>query len=145
METLMPRGATRFRVWIATYDDWLPVAWNQVPPVAMACEPVESGLYTEAEAALFVEGFNRSMLAEPRQIWAVAVPITIRYDGDAQPGLPIHGHIFPAEEATAPMSIVGPIVGNSAPGDLEPGQHQRGDRERGDHSQGLGQSPQRSR
>jgi hypothetical protein len=38
------------------------------------------------------------MLAEPRQLWAVAVPVTIRLDGDAHPGLPICGHQFCVSE-----------------------------------------------
>ncbi len=141
METLTPSSSTRFRVWIATYDDWLPSAWNELPPLATACEPVENVLYTEAEAALFVEGFNRSMLAEPRQIWAVAVPVTLRYDGDAQPGLPIYGHVFPAEDLAAPM----PIAVDCAPGDRALGDQGLGDHALGDDAQGLGQSPQRSR
>ncbi len=74
----------------------------------------------------FVEGFNRAMLAEPRQIWAVAVPVTVRFDGDAQPGLPIHGHAFAAEDGAALLTLVS-----------EPAPE--------DHVQGLGQSPQRSR
>jgi hypothetical protein len=44
---------------------------------------------------------DRSMLAEPRQLWAVAVPVTVRLDGDAHPGLPICGHQFTVGEGEA--------------------------------------------
>lgn len=88
-----------FRLWIASYKDWRPTHWSQTPPQAIAIEPVEEMLYSEDEAALFVEGFNTSVLADDRAIWAVAVPITIRYEGDAVAGAPIVGHAFARESA----------------------------------------------
>ena len=30
----------------------------------------------------FLEGFNRTMLDRRARLWAVAVPVTLRYDGD---------------------------------------------------------------
>jgi hypothetical protein len=44
------------------------------------------------EVLLFLEGFNASMLGHEPKIWAVAVPVTIRYEGDAQVGTTIAGH-----------------------------------------------------
>ena len=83
-----------FRLWIATYRDWRPSHWSQVPPRAVALEPVEDAVYSHDEAALFVEGFNQSVLADERMLWAVAVPVTVCYMGDAQAGMPIEGHAF---------------------------------------------------
>ncbi len=97
MERTTPGGAPMFRLWIATYTDWRPTHWNQVPPRAIALEPVEDALYSSDEAALFVEGFNRSVLSGDHMIWAVAVPITVRYEGDATAGMPIRGRAFGCE------------------------------------------------
>jgi hypothetical protein len=96
MQNMTTGGQPMFRLWIATYVDWRPSHWNQTPPQATAVEPVENALYSDDEAALFLEGFNQSMLLEdgPR-IWAVAVPVTVRYDGDARPGRPVRGCTFP--------------------------------------------------
>ncbi len=50
------------------------------------------------EAAHYTAAFNGAILAAqgtrpsrvrqkgPRKVWAVAVPVTLRYDGDLQPG-----------------------------------------------------------
>jgi hypothetical protein len=83
-----------FRLWIATYVDWRPSQWNQSPPRATALEPVDESLYGAREAALFLEGFNSAMLDGDRPLWAVAVPITMRYEGDAQPGASVVGYVF---------------------------------------------------
>ena len=92
------RSPQMFRLWIATYADWRPERWNQTPPCARALEPVEDGLYSAEEAVLFLEGFNSAMLGSRQPLWAVAVPITVRYEGDARPGMPVEGHVFPAEQ-----------------------------------------------
>ena len=68
---------------------------SDVPPRATALEPVARALYSAEEAALFVEGFNGSMLCGDRPLWAVAVPITIRYEGDVQPGMVVRGCALP--------------------------------------------------
>ncbi|MBI3839591.1 MAG: hypothetical protein HY288_16850 [Planctomycetia bacterium] len=118
------RSGQVFRLWIATYTDWQPMQWSDSPPTATALEAVENGLYSADEAALFLEGFNASMLEHNEPIWAVAVPITIRYEGDAQAGMPVRGHTFACDRA-APGAAAEPL--------------------RTDHFHGFGQSPQRSR
>jgi hypothetical protein len=87
-------GERVFRLWIATYADWKPARWSDLPPRATAVEPVEEATYSADEAALFLEGFNSAMLECDRPIWAVAVPIVIRYEGDAVPGAPVRGFDF---------------------------------------------------
>ncbi len=121
MEKMTLPNRQFFRLWIATYSDWRPTRWNQTPPRATALELVEEALYCEAEAALFLQGFNTSMLGYEQPIWAVAVPITLRYEGDAQPGMGVEGHAFTGE----PFGIADALPA--------------------DHFQGFDQSPHRSR
>ncbi len=88
-----------FRLWIARYDDWRPERWNDAPPLATALELIEDSSFSEEEARLFLEGFNSQMLVSDRPLWAVAVPVVLRYDGDPQPGEPIRGHVFEVRES----------------------------------------------
>lgn len=87
-----------FRLWIARYENWRPQRWNDAPPQATALELIEDSSFSEEEARLFLEGFNSQMLASDRPLWAVAVPVVLRYDGDPQPGEPIRGHVFDDRE-----------------------------------------------
>jgi hypothetical protein len=87
-------GQRLFRLWIASYEDWRPARWSDVPPRAAAVELVEDAAYSADEAAFFLEGFNSAMLEHDRPIWAVAVPIAIRYEGDAQAGGLVQGFAF---------------------------------------------------
>jgi hypothetical protein len=65
---------------------------------------------------LFLEGFNSSMLEYDQPIWAVAVPITVRYEGDAQPGMSVRGHTFPPVPlAAASTERLGEAATASAP------------------------------
>lgn len=89
-----------FRLWTVRAENWLAQHWHDVPPGAIALEPVEDALYSEDEAAIFVEIFNRAMLAEARPLWIVAVPVRYRLDGDAVAGQPVTGHVFDAEQPT---------------------------------------------
>jgi hypothetical protein len=98
-----------FRLWIATYDNWRPSRWNDAPPTAVALEPVEEALYSAAEAALFLEGFNSSMLEYEKPIWAVAVPVTVRFEGDASCGSSVQGYAFTHEEIIAADPLAGQI------------------------------------
>jgi hypothetical protein len=94
-------GERLFRLWIATYQDWRPARWNDAPPRAQALELVEDAAYSAEEAALFLQGFNTSMLAHDQPIWAVAVPVAVRYDGDAQVGASVRGFEFADQPETA--------------------------------------------
>ena len=78
--------STAYRVWIAAYRDWTPRSYGDVPPRATALEPAEQGTMSTRQAARYVEAFNRAALASGRPIWAVAVPVTIRWDGEPRPG-----------------------------------------------------------
>ena len=41
---------------------------------------------TARQARHYVEAFNRAALVVHRKLWVAALPVTIRYDGDPQPG-----------------------------------------------------------
>lgn len=75
-----------FRVWITRFEKWQPAAWDELPPRATAVEPADNSAMSAREAVRFLEGFNRTMLARLSPIWAVAVPVTIRYEGDLRVG-----------------------------------------------------------
>ena len=60
--------------------------WHDVPAGAIAVEPAEPGTMTVRQAGRYVEAFNRAAQSGPRKIWAVALPVTVRYVGDPQPG-----------------------------------------------------------
>lgn len=87
----LPSGRRLFRVWITTYEAWRPARWNEVPPDATALELFEDAAYSAQEAAQVVRGFNSAVLGQDRRIWAVAVPVVIRYEGDAHRGANVQG------------------------------------------------------
>jgi hypothetical protein len=82
---------------------------------------------------LFLEGFNSAVLDEQRSIWAVAVPVEVRFEGDARPGLPVRGAAFlptAPDEDEAPFSTPAAVSATAG---------------RGDQLHGFDQSPQRAR
>lgn len=79
-------AAARFRVWIARYDNWFPADSRAMPPRAVALEPAEEEPMSVEEAEVYVRAFNREALARSCQLWAVALRVAVRYEGDPQPG-----------------------------------------------------------
>jgi hypothetical protein len=105
-----PGPATHYRVWIASYKDWAPQGDHDVPPDVVASEPAEPGTMSAAQAARYVEAFNRAALARHRQLWAVALPVTLHYEGDPVPGQPLPAARFrparrPARKKARRMSV----------------------------------------
>ncbi len=149
----------RFRLWIATYVDWRPTCWSDMPPRTTAVELVEDRLYSAEEAAMFVAGFNSQVLRSDKPVWAVAVPVTTCYLGDAEPGAVVRGHAFAREALSA--NLTEPIEAESVvemgpvetPSPTEAASHgiapcpagSPTDPPRSDYGQGFDQSPQRSR
>ena len=82
-------AAQRFRVWITVYRDWQPGHDGDIPPQATALEPAERRPMTARQARRYVGAFNRAALAGGKKIWAVALPVTVSYGGDTQPGAPL--------------------------------------------------------
>jgi hypothetical protein len=81
-----PSVGTRYRVWIVRYEGPPPADWHNVPSGAVTVEPAEEGTMTRRQAHRYVAAFNRAAVGARRELWAAAVPVTIRYDGDLQPG-----------------------------------------------------------
>lgn len=81
-----PRPPALFRLWVAGYRDWHPMSWSDRPPLATAIEPLSEATYNAESAQLFLQGFNSQMLLSERGLWAVAVPVTLRFEGDLRPG-----------------------------------------------------------
>jgi len=78
-----------YRVWIARYDRWEPTGPGDVPPGAVALEPAEEGTMTDLEARAYAEAFNRIAARRAQKMWAVALPVVVRYEGEPQPGQPL--------------------------------------------------------
>jgi len=77
-------GPALYRVWLAEYEGPRPRNWSDVPRRARAVEPAEPQCVTAAAAREFVEGFNRVRRSD--RLWAVAVPVVVRIDGEPRPG-----------------------------------------------------------
>jgi len=75
-----------FRIWVVRYGRWRPGVWSDLPPLSLAVAPAESSPLSAEEAMPFLEGFNRAMLTRRNRLWAVAVPVTILYQGDLRVG-----------------------------------------------------------
>jgi hypothetical protein len=94
MKAAFREGPPLFRVWIVRYERWRPKAWDELPARATAVEPADGAAMSAREAVRFLEGFNRTMLARAEssdsadslRVWAVAIPVSIRYDGDLHVG-----------------------------------------------------------
>ena len=76
----------RYRIWIVRCTQWKPRRWHDMPPAAIAEERAGQGFFSAEETADFVEGFNLSMLATSGRLWAVAVQVALRYEGDLAVG-----------------------------------------------------------
>jgi hypothetical protein len=106
----------QYRVWIVGYRGRPPRGLAEIPPRCWALEPAEDQAMSAREAADYTAAFNGAILAQRgrsrqgatqnvppkhrrkawprstapgprrRRLWAVAVPVTLRYDGDLQPG-----------------------------------------------------------
>jgi len=76
----------RCRVWIVRYEGPPPAAWHEIPAEAVAIEPAEGHSMTARCASRYVEAFNRAAVGGARKVWAVALPVRPRYDGDLHPG-----------------------------------------------------------
>jgi hypothetical protein len=92
-------SARLFRLWITRYTNWRPKNWNDAPPAALAIEPADAEAHTALEAQYFLEGFNSQMLESDRGLWAVSIPVELRYSGDPQPGDLVCGYQFPLAQA----------------------------------------------
>jgi hypothetical protein len=86
MRATQSDGHSEFRVWITRYDCRRRTADRGGPIAAVALEPAEDGTMSAQQAAEYVRAFNQAALAAARTLRVVALPVTVRYDGDPQPG-----------------------------------------------------------
>lgn len=91
-------GRRRFRVWICGSEDCQPGEGREMHTEKVAIEPAEEGVMSHAEAADYLEAFNAAACARGGRIRAVAVPVTVRYQGDAVPGQRIAEIVRMAQE-----------------------------------------------
>ncbi len=80
-------GAMRFRVWITTCNGHCRGdTFVLQPETVVALEPAEEGPMSAEEATVYVEAFNRAATDRRRKFRAVAVPVTVIYQGEPRPG-----------------------------------------------------------
>ncbi len=80
------KALSRYRVWIASCGHGRPQDGRDLPAEMVALRPAELGTMTRLQAARYVEAFNRAVLDADGDVWAVAVPVAICYEGDPRPG-----------------------------------------------------------
>lgn len=93
-------AAETYRLWIAKVDDWQPRSWRDLPREAVAIELAEPGCFSATDALAYLEGFNTAAIGRREHRWAVAVRITLAYEGDPAPG----ELIFPRKMAMTPTA-----------------------------------------
>ncbi|OHB72842.1 MAG: hypothetical protein A2V70_01495 [Planctomycetes bacterium RBG_13_63_9] len=104
MTTTERAGEDRFRVWVTACNLGWPSDPHHRPATAVALEPAEEGTMSAQQAAVYVEAFNRAALAAARRIRAVALPVTVRYEGDLRPGDTVRIEDPAGESASAPSA-----------------------------------------
>ena len=88
------RVVQRYRVWLIRYDDWQPRSWRAAPTRGWALRPAEDQPMTAEQADAFVRSFNSAMLSKSQQIWAVAVKVNVRFEGDLEAGQVVTREMF---------------------------------------------------
>ena len=79
----------QYRVWLCAFTDWEPRDSEDLPPSATAVEPAENGTMSARQAARYTQAFNARMMAIGRRLWAVAIPVSVTYQGEPTPGQPL--------------------------------------------------------
>ena len=77
---------TQYRVWLAACGASQPRHVRDWPAEAVALEPAEEGPFSLAQAVRYVEVFNRIAMARHLGVWAIALPVAVRYEGDLRVG-----------------------------------------------------------
>ncbi len=88
----------QYRIWITHFQRWQPRSWRDLPREAVAVELAEPGCYSATAALAYIEGHNSAALGRCDHRWAVAVPVTLAYEGEPAPG----DRIFPQSVALSP-------------------------------------------
>ena len=83
-----------FQVWLVRYEQWIPARWNDLPPDSIALELAEPEAMSAKQAANYLQRHNQVKLAEPDHRWAVAVPVSLIYEGALRQRQPIRGNML---------------------------------------------------
>jgi len=79
----------RYRVWIAQPPAAQAANRDGLSTSLVALEPAEPGVFSARQARCYVAAFNRAARRLGSSARAVAVAVTLRYEGDPQPGCPL--------------------------------------------------------
>jgi len=88
-------SSNRFHLWLVLYDGpWHPDHLRALPPCARFVGPIVhdddaargDGCVSAEEAGAYCDAFNEAMLRDDQHRWALALPVTVRYEGEPQPG-----------------------------------------------------------
>ena len=115
-------GGVRFRVWITTCTEHgRGDALVLEPETVVALEPAEEGPMSAQEAAVYVEAFNRAAEHRRRKFRAVAVPVTVIYQGEPRPGEALDRQAADAQLDRARKKPATRLLGIGAPRALTAG------------------------
>src|SRR4051812_41455785 len=75
-----------YPVWIVHRGDhWEPRHWSDVPEQAPVIGLAAQGHFPQAQALALVQAFNFDQFHRTEHLWAVCVPVEVRYEGDLEP------------------------------------------------------------
>jgi hypothetical protein len=83
----------QYRVWLVRSGRGSFGRLGAAPRRFVAVEPAEEGLMSASQASEYVAAYNAAALVGESGLWAIAVPVTIRYEGDLRPGRPLAARI----------------------------------------------------
>jgi hypothetical protein len=83
----------RYRVWLVRSQRGSLGPLGAAPRQLVAVEPAEETLMTASQAGEYVAAYNAAALVGESGLWAIAVPVTILYEGDLRPGRPLAARV----------------------------------------------------
>jgi len=64
----------RYLIWAIRFDHGLPSSRGDAPREVRVRGPLNQESFSGAQAVAFIEGFNATMFAQGKPIWAIALP-----------------------------------------------------------------------
>ena len=99
----------RYRLWLVQYDaPWHPESLRAHPPKGRFVGPIihedgavrGDGCVSAEEASTYCDTYNEAMLRDGQRRWVLALPVTVCYEGEPQPG-----DVVDAVEVNAPGDV----------------------------------------
>ena len=87
-------GQRWYRVWLLRGRS-SPRRLESAPRRFVAVEPAEDAPMSAGQASEYAAAYNAVALSIESGLWAVAVPVTIRYEGDLRAGRPLSARVAP--------------------------------------------------